>query len=216
MRGVSAVLLSWALLSCALLGACAPNLSSPPARPGVVEQRGASGNLQSVQFVVIPSDATCQISGTALREGLRGSGLIAIPVKASPVEIHCRRSGYRPATRTLVSTFEEPGGLASEAISGGLFGFFKSVMIGQGQRFPPMVHIVLPPIRVAPETARTLADSRQLIESNWSLFTTGREIECNGRNGAVSTNLWSVHCDTGRFRDYLAEDLKAFDSLAKR
>ena len=209
MRAVLAI-----VLVCFALPACAPNLSSPPARPGVVEQRGASGNLQSIQFVVLPNDAMCQISGTAYREGMRGSGLITVPVKASPVEIYCSRTGYRPAKRTIGSTLEEPGGFASEAIVGGVFGFLKSVMIGQGQRFPPMVHIVLRPIREAPETGKTVAESRQLIESNWGLFTTGREIECNGRNGAVSTNLWSVHCDTARFRDYLADDLKAFDAVA--
>lgn len=209
MRVLTAILLLGGIVA-----GCAPNLSSPPVRPGVVEQRGESGNLQSVQFVVLPNDATCQISGTAYRHGMRGSGMVSVPIKASPVAIHCARSGYRPATRALVSTLEEPGGLASGAILGGMFGLVKSVMIGQGQRFPPMVHIVLPPLRDGPDTTQSLAESRQLIESNWGLFTTGREIECSGRNGAVSTNLWSVHCDTDRFRDYLADDLKAFDSLA--
>jgi len=42
---------------------------------------------------------------------------------------------------------EEPSGLATEAIVGGFFGFFKSVMIGKGQRYPPMLHMILPTLR---------------------------------------------------------------------
>lgn len=49
----------------ALLTACAPNLSSAPNRPGVVQQRGANGNIQTAQLVVIPSSASYQLSGTA-------------------------------------------------------------------------------------------------------------------------------------------------------
>jgi len=72
----------------ALLAACAPNLSSAPARPGVVQQRGAAGNVQSVQMVVPPKDASCQLSGTAYRHGMQGSGMLSVPIKASPVTVY--------------------------------------------------------------------------------------------------------------------------------
>ena len=199
----------------ALLAACAPNLSSAPARPGVVQQRGAAGNVQSVQMVVLPKDASCQLSGTAYRHGMQGSGMLSVPIKASPVTVYCSRTGHLPATRTLSSTLEEPGGLATEAITGGLFGFFKSVMIGQGQRYPPMVHIILPPIRETAEKRNDAAYNQQLIEANWRLLKTGRDIECRRKNGAVETSIWSIHCDTDRFTDYKTQDLKAFDALTR-
>lgn len=206
------------LLSCltALLSACAPNLSSAPHRPGVVQQRGASGNIQTVQLVVIPDNASCQLSGTAYRQGLRGSGIISVPIKASPVTVYCTKDGHAPARRTLTSTLEEPGGLATEAIVGGFFGFFKSVMVGKGQRYPPMLHLVLPALRDDAARQRTDAYNRQLIEANWRLLKTGRDIECKRGNGAVETSVWSIHCDTARFADYKAEDLKAFDNLTQR
>lgn len=198
------------------VGACAPNLSSAPARPGVVQQRGASGNVQTVQLVVIPSNARCQLSGTAYRHGMQGSGLLSVPIKASPVTIHCAHDGHKPAQRELTSTLEEPGGLATQAITGGLFGFFKSVMIGQGQRYPPMVHVILPSIVYDDERSQKTAYNRQLIESNWNLLKTGRDIECKRRKGGVETSIWSIHCDTARFTDYKAADLKAFDALSRR
>ena len=178
------------LLLCLGLGAgCAPNLSSAPARPGVVQERGATGNIQTVQFVVIPNDATCRLSGTAYRHGMQGSGLLSVPIKASPVTIYCSKRGFDPVKRKLSSTLEEPGGLASEALTGGLFGFFKSVMIGKGQRYPPMVHVVLPHSRSNTKSEETLAYNRQLIKSNWKLLKRGREIECKRKSGTVETSI---------------------------
>jgi len=205
------------LLLCIGLGAgCAPNLSSAPARPGVVQERGATGNIQTVQFVVIPNDATCRLSGTAYDHGMQGSGLLSVPIKASPVTIHCSKRGHHPVKREVSSTLEEPGGLASEALTGGLFGFFKSVMIGKGQRYPPMVHMVLPHSRSNTASDETLAYNRQLIQANWKLLKRGREIECKGKNGTVETSIWSIHCDTARFKDYESDDLKAFDSASRK
>ena len=113
------------LLLCLGLGAgCAPNLSSAPARPGVVQERGATGNIQTVQFVVIPNDATCRLSGTAYRQGIQESGFLSVPIKASPVTIYCSKRGFNRVISELSSTLKEPGGLASEALTGGLFGFF--------------------------------------------------------------------------------------------
>jgi len=125
-----------------LLTACAPNLSSAPIRPGGVQQRGTSGNIQTVQLVVIPSSASCQLSSTAYRHGMHRLGLLSAPIKASPVIVYCTKGGHAPAKRTLASTLEEPGGLATEAIVGGFLGFFKSVMIGKAQRYPPMLHMI--------------------------------------------------------------------------
>ena len=198
------------------VGACAPNLSSAPGRPGVGQQRGASGNVQTVQLVVIPNDARCQLSGTAYRHGMQGSGLLSVPIKASPVTIYCAHDDHKSAQRELASTLEEPGGLATEAITGGLFGFFKSVMIGQGQRYPPMVHVILPPITYGAEKDRKAAYNRQLIESNWKLLKTGRDIECKNRKGGVETSICLIHCDTARFTDYKAADLKAYEALTQR
>ena len=123
-----------------LLNTCAPNLSSAPIRPRVVQQRGASGNIQSVQLVVIPSSASCQLSGTDYRRGMHRSGLLSAPIKASPVSVYCAKGGHVPAKRTLASTLEKPDSLAKEAIVVGFLGFFKSVMIGKVQRYPPMLH----------------------------------------------------------------------------
>lgn len=198
------------------LAGCAPNLSSAPARPGVVQQRGASGNLQTVQLVVIPSSATCQLSGTAYRHGMKGSGLLSVPIKASPVTVYCTQDGYLPAKRAITSTLEEPGGLATQALTGGVFGFFKSVMIGQGQRYPPMVHMILPPLRNGAKEQQNLSYNRQLIVSNWQLLQKGRDIECSRGKSRVEASNWSVHCDTARFSDYQAEDLKAFDAVTRR
>ena len=119
-------------LLCLGLGAgCAPNLSSAPARPGVVQERGATGNTQTVQFIAIPNDATCRLSGTAYHHGIHGSGLVLVPIKASPVTICCSKRGFDPMKRELSSTLKEPDGLASEKLTGGLLGFFKSLMIGR-------------------------------------------------------------------------------------
>ena len=69
------------LLLCLALGAgCAPNLSSATARPGVVQERGATGNIQTVQFVVIPNDATCRLSGTAYRHGIQSFEYFSQPL----------------------------------------------------------------------------------------------------------------------------------------
>jgi len=200
----------------ALLTACAPNLSSAPNRPGVVQQRGASGNVQTVQLVVIPSSASCQLSGTAYRHGMHGSGLLSVPIKASPVTVYCTKGGHAPAKRTLASTLEEPGGLATEAIVSGFFGFFKSVMIGKGQRYPPMLHMILPTLRDDKVQRQQIAYNRELIEANWRLLKTGRDIEWNRRGSAVETSIWLIHCDTARFADYKAEDLRAFGTLTQR
>lgn len=126
----------------ALLTACAPNLSSAPIRPGVVQQRGAFGNIQTVQLVVIPSSASCQLSGTAYRHEMHGLDLLSTPIKASPVTVYCTKGGHVPANPSLASTLEKPDGLPTEAIVGGFLGFFKSVMIGKAQLYPPMFHMI--------------------------------------------------------------------------
>ena len=200
----------------ALLTACAPNLSSAPNHLGVVQQRGASGNVQTVQLVVIPSSASCQLSSTAYRHGMHRSGLLSVPIKASPVTVYCTKGGHSPAKRTLANTLEEPGGLATEAIVGGFFGLFKSVMIGKGQRYPPMLHMILPTLRDDKVQRQQIAYNRELIEANRRLLKTGRDIECNRRGSAVETSIWSIHCDTARFADYKAEDLRAFNTLTQR
>ena len=74
------------LLLAGSVAVCAPNLSSAPARPGVVKQRGASGNVQTVQFAVLSNDAKCQLSGTAYRQVMRGSGLLSVPIKAADLQ----------------------------------------------------------------------------------------------------------------------------------
>ena len=113
------------LLLCLALGAgCAPNLSYELVRPGVVQERGATDNIQTVQFIVIPTDATCRLSGTAYRHGIQGSGFLSVPIKPSPVTIYCSKRGFDPVIRELSSTLKEPGGHASEALTGGLLGFF--------------------------------------------------------------------------------------------
>ena len=113
------------LLLCLALGAgCAPNLSYELVRPGVVQERGATDNIQTVQFIVIPTDATCRLSGTAYRHGIQGSGFLSVPIKASPVTIYCSKRGFDAVIRELSSTLKEPGGHASEALTGGLLGFF--------------------------------------------------------------------------------------------
>lgn len=200
----------------ALLTACAPNLSSAPNHLGVVQQRGASGNVQTVQLVVIPSSASCQLSSTAYRHGMHRSGLLSVPIKASPVTVYCTKGGHSPAKRTLANTLEEPGGLATEAIVGGFFGLFKSVMTGKGQRYPPMLHMILPTLRDDKVQQQQIAYNRELIEANWRLLKTGRDIECNRRGSAVETSIWSIHCETARFANYKAEDLRAFDTLTQR
>ena len=86
---------------------------------------------------------------------------------ASPVTIYCSKRGFDPVKCELSSTLEQPGGL---------FGFFKSVMIGKGQRYPPMVHVVLPHSRSNTKSEETLTYNRQLIKSNWKLLKRGREI----------------------------------------
>ena len=200
----------------ALLTACAPNLSSAPNHLGVVQQRGASGNVQTVQLVVIPSSASCQLSSTAYRHGMHRSGLLSVPIKASPVTVYCTKGGHSPAKRTLANTLEEPGGLATEAIVGGFFGLFKSVMTGKGQRYPPMLHMILPTLRGDKVQPQQIAYNRELIEANWRLLKTGPDIECNRRGSAVETSIWSIHCETARFANYKAEDLRAFDTLTQR
>ena len=169
------------LLLCLGLGAgCAPNLISAPNRPGVVQERGATGNIQTVQFVVIPNDATCRLSCTAYRHGIQGAGLLSAPIKASPVTIYCSKRGFDPVKCELSSTLEQPGGL---------FGFFKSVMIPKRQRYPPMVHVILPYSRSNTKSEETLAYNRQLIKSNWKLLKRGREIECKRKSGTVETSI---------------------------
>ena len=200
----------------ALLTACAPNLSSAPNHLGVVQQRGASGNVQTLQLVVIPSSASCQLSSTAYRHGMHRSGLLSVPIKASPVTVYCTKGGHAPAKRTLANTLEEPGGLATEAIVGGFFGLFKSVMTGKGQRYPPMLHMILPTLRDDKVQRQQIAYNRELIEANLRLLKTGRDIECNRRGSAVETPIWSIHCETARFANYKAEDLRAFDTLTQR
>ena len=112
------------LLLCLALGAgCAPNLSRELVRSGAVQERGATYNIQTVQFIVIPTDATCRLSGTAYRHGIQGSGFLSLPIKSSPVTIYCSKRGFDPVIRELSSTLKGPGGLASEALTGGLFGF---------------------------------------------------------------------------------------------
>ena len=74
---------------------------------------------------------------------MRESGLLSTPIKASPVTEYCTKNGQVPVKRSFTSTLEEPGSLANEAVVNGSFGFFKSVMVGKGRRYPPMVHVVL-------------------------------------------------------------------------
>ena len=146
---------------------------------------------------------------------MRGSGLLSVPIKASPVTVYCTKDGHVPVKRSFTSTLEEPGSLATEAVVNGVFGFFKSVMIGKGQRYPPMVHVILPSMKDSLNNRQQLSYNRQLIESNWRLFEKGREIECK-RKRAVETSIWSIHCDTARFADYKAADLQAFDKTGQR
>jgi len=191
------------------LPGCAPNLSSPPARPGVVHQRGASGNAQTVQFVVIPNDATCRLTGTAFRRGLKGSSMVVLPVNASPVEVSSFRQGHVSVKRKLLSS------LAGQLVMGGVVGFLKSIVGGKGKRFPPLVHLYLRPVGSGVVQSENLARSRRMIESNWELFRDGRDIECRGRNRVVATDLWAIYCDTGQFGQYLKADLAAFDSSTR-
>ena len=74
---------------------------------------------------------------------MRESGLLSTPIKASPVTVYCTKDGHVPVKRSFTSTLEEPSSLANEAVVNGSFGFFKSVMVGKGRRYPPMVHVVL-------------------------------------------------------------------------
>ena len=112
------------LLLCRGLGAgCAPNLSYELVRPGVVHERRATDNIQTAQFIVIPTDATCRLSVTDYRHGIQGSGFLSVPIRASPVTICCSKRGFDPVIREFSSTLKEPGGLASEALTGGQFGF---------------------------------------------------------------------------------------------
>ena len=78
---------------------------------------------------------------------MHGSGLLSVLIKASPVTVYCAKDGYALAKRTLAITLEVPGGLATEAIVSGFFSFFKSVMIGKGQRYPLMLHMILPTLQ---------------------------------------------------------------------
>ena len=91
------------------------------------------------------------------------SGLFSTPIKASPVTVYCTKDGHVPVKRSFTSTLEEPGSLANEAV---VDGFFKSVMVGKGQRYPPMVHVVLPSLKDSLKTRQQLSYNRQLIESN--------------------------------------------------
>ena len=146
---------------------------------------------------------------------MRESGLLSTPTKASPVTVYCTKDSHVPVKRSFPSTLEEPGSLANEAVVNGYFGFFKSVMVRKGQRYPPMVHVVLPSLKDSLNNRQQLSYNRQLIESNRRLFEKGREIECK-RNRAVETSIWSIHCDTTRFADYKAADLQAFDKTGQR
>jgi hypothetical protein len=47
-----------------------------------------------------------------------------VPIKSSPVTIYCSKRGFDAVIRELSSTLKEPGGHASEALTGGLLGFF--------------------------------------------------------------------------------------------
>ncbi|MEC8173810.1 MAG: hypothetical protein VX090_10560, partial [Pseudomonadota bacterium] len=112
------------MLLCLALGAGrAPNFSYELVRSGVVQKRGATYNIQTVQFIVIPTDATCRLSGTACRHGIQRSGFLSVPIKSSPVTIYCSKRGFDPVIRELSSALKGPGGLASEALTGGQFGF---------------------------------------------------------------------------------------------
>ena len=78
---------------------------------------------------------------------MRGSGLLSAPIKAPPVTVYCTKDGHVPVKRSFTSTLEEPGSLANEDVVNGFFGIFKSVMVGKGQRYPPMGHVVLPSLK---------------------------------------------------------------------
>ena len=88
-----------------------------------MQEQGTTDNIQNVQFIVIPTDATCRLSGTAYRHGIQGSGFLSVPIKSSPVTIYCSKRGFDPVIRELSRTLKEPGGLASAALAGGQFGF---------------------------------------------------------------------------------------------
>ena len=97
---------------------------------------------------------------------MRESGLLSTPIKASPVPVYCTKNGHLPVERSFTTTLEEPGSLANEAVVNGSFRFFKSVMVGKGQRYPPMVHVVLPSLKDSLNNRQQLSYNRQLIESN--------------------------------------------------
>ena len=146
---------------------------------------------------------------------MRGCGLLSVPIKASPVTVYCTKDGHVPVKRLFTSALEEPGSFATEAVVNDFFGFFKSVMVGKGQRYLPMVHVILPSLKDSLNNRQQLSYNRQLIESNWRLFEKIREIECK-RKRAVENSIWSIHCDTTRFADYKAADLQAFDKTGQR
>ena len=91
---------------------------------------------------------------------MRESGLLSTPTKASPVTVYCTKDSHVPVKRSFPSTLEEPGSLANEAVVNGYFGFFKSVMVGKGQRYLPMVHVVLPSLKDSLNNRQQLSYNR--------------------------------------------------------
>ena len=88
-------------------------------------------------------------------------------------------------------------------------------MIGKEQRYPPMVHVILPSLKDGLNKRQKLSYNRQLIEINWRVFENGREIGCK-RKHTVETSIWSIHRDTARFADYKAADLRAVAKTGQR
>ena len=146
---------------------------------------------------------------------MRGCGLFSVPIKALPVTVYCTKDGDVPVKRLFTSALEEPGNVATKAVVNGFFGFFKSVMFGKGQRYLPMVHVILPSLKDSLNKRPKLSYNRQLIEINWRIFEKGSEIGCKRRH-TVETSIWSIHRDTARFADYKAADLRAVAKTGQR
>ena len=102
---------------------------------------------------------------------MRGCGLFSVPIKASPVTVYCTKDGDVPVKRLFTSALEEPGNVATEAV---VNGFFRSVMVGKGQRHLPMVHVILPYLKDSLNNRQQLSYNCHLIESNWRLFEKSR------------------------------------------
>lgn len=206
-RGIGATFLAAATMAAT---ACQPLPSLE--RPGTLREEIFGTVHQTVQINLYPEEAKCEVNGDDFQTSFEKSTLIFVSVKASPVEISCKKDGHNPTQRSLLSSQEmadEVAGMVAGAMIGGglaagLGAAIASEAAGRGYFYPPIVHIVLEPEDLGARKPSWMDARKQEIKNNWSQYTKQQKWDCDNQGPVFR------YCVPSGFRKHLQRDLAAF------